>query len=363
MTRSEPAFSAPQRLASGPVPRGLSKALQAAAAGEARGEVPIARSIDMLRNAALLADDGTADPARTARALMQIGAANLGVGRLYEGHINALHLMRLYGTAAQTRMVEDCISGGAVLGVWGADGKTPLTEAGGRLQGGKCFASGLGTVTQALVTVNSGPDARLALVDVTDPKQADHMTWAMHGMQATASGSYDFTDLPTDRIAWVGAPGDYQREPHFVGGVWRIAALQAGAAVGLLDQAASELRAIERMQAEAQKARLMSALMRGWAGIALTERAAQAVIDPDLLPEDIVAASITARLFTEEVALDAIRAVEQSIGLRHFEVASETGRMARDLSVYLRQAARDAFMQRAAQTALGAPGGVWGVFA
>jgi len=106
----------------------------------------------------------------------------------------------------------------------------------------------------------------------------------------------------------------------------------------------------------------MSVLMRVWAGVALTERAADATIDRWVAPEDIVATSIAARLFTEEVCLDAIRAVEQSLGLQHFEANSETGRMARDLSVYLRQAARDAFLQRAAQTALGKDGRIWGVF-
>ncbi len=348
----------------GPVPSRVSEELRAAAADEERGDQPIARSIDLLREADLLADDGTSDPARTARGLMQVGAANLSVGRLWEGHINALRLIHLYGTGALKTEVIRRVAKGALLGVWGADGEVPVTRNGsdGHLNGRKSFASGLGTVTYAVVTVNSGPDVRLALVDVTDTDRADPSTWNMQGMQATASGNYDFTGLPADRIEWIGAPGDYLQEPHFVGGVWRIAALQAGAAAGLLDVAATQLRAAGRMQAEAQKTRLMSVLMRVWAGMALTERAAGATTDRQIAPDDIVATSIAARLVTEEVGLSAIGAVEQSIGLRHFEASSETGRMARDLSVYLRQAARDAFLQRAAQTALGEDGRIWGGF-
>lgn len=363
MTISEAQFSAHRPLERGPVPQKVSDALRIAAADEERGERPIARSINLLHETGLLTDDGTADPVRTARALMQVGAANLGVGRLLEGHINALHLIRLYGIEAQRQTVDCRISDGAFLDVWGADGKVPVTrDADKTLNGGKCFASGLGTVSHALVTVNSGPDVRLGLIEVRDATRADPSAWNMFGMQTTASGTYDFTDIADKKVDWIGAPGDYLREPHFVGGVWRIAALQIGAATGLLDVAAAQLRAMDRMQAEAQQTRLMTVLMRAWAGMALTERAAQATSAEDVSSENIVATSIAARLFTEEVGLDAIRAVEQSIGLRHFEAGSETGRMARDLSVYLRQAARDAFLQRAAQKAFGDDGRIWGVF-
>lgn len=364
MTVSRPLAALPPSNTAGPVPSDVSEALRDAAAQEERGARPISRSIDLLRQAGLLTDDGATDPARAARALMQVGGANLGVGRLFEGHINALHLVRLYGTKVQKAGVDRRIAEGALLGVWGADGAVPVTlDATGKiLQGGKCFASGLGTVTHALVTVDSGPAVRLALLDVTDAARADSSTWDMQGMRATASGTYDFTGLSAAQVEWIGNPGDYLKEPHFVGGVWRIAALQAGATAGLLDGAAAELRMAGRMDAEAQKARLMSVLVQGWAGMALVERAADAAVDRGIAQDDIVATSIAARLFTEEVGLDAIRAVEQSIGLRHFEAGSETGRMARDLAVYLRQAARDAFLQRAAENAFGEDYRFWGVF-
>lgn len=364
MTGSRPLAALPPSNTAEPVPSDVSEALRAAAAQEECGERPISRSIDLLREADLLTDDGATSPARTARALMQVGAANLGVGRLFEGHINALHLVRHYGTRVQKAGVDRRIAEGALLGVWGADGAVPVTlgATGKHLQGGKCFASGLGSVTHALITVDSGPDVRLALIDVTDADRADPSTWDMHGMRATASGTYDFTGLPAERAEWIGDPGDYLKEPHFVGGVWRIAALQIGAVAGLLDMAALELRNAGRMDAEAQKSRLMGVLMRAWAGMALTERAAEAAAHRHIAQDDIVATSIAARLFTEEVGLDAIRAVEQSIGLRHFAAGSETGRTARDLAVYLRQAARDAFLQRAAHTALGEDGRIWGVF-
>ncbi|MBV7411094.1 acyl-CoA dehydrogenase [Maritimibacter sp. DP1N21-5] len=223
------------------------------------------------------------------------------------------------------------------------------------------FASGLGAVSRALVTVDTETGVRLALVDVTHHDRADSSCWTVQGMKATQSGCYDFAGIAVQDIRWVGGAGDYLREPHFVGGVWRIAALQVGGAIGLLDCAVGALRAMGRLEAQAQQTRLMNVLMRAWAGAALTERAAQAPADPTVPVEGVVATAISARLFTEEVGLDAIRAVEQSIGLRHFEAGSDTGRKARDLAVYLRQVARDAFVQRAASHAL-LNDQPWGVF-
>ncbi|MFW8637551.1 hypothetical protein [Cribrihabitans pelagius] len=223
-----------------PLPAELTARLRAAANLEERGERPVGGSIALLSEAGLLADDGGTDPVRIARGLMQVGAANLSIGRLWEGHVNALRLIRLHGSAALQRDVDRWIAGGALLGVWGADGRVPVTldASGAHLDGCKRFASGLGTVSHALVTVGSASEVRLALVDVTDQGRADPSGWDMQGMRATASGGYDFCGLRVQDIRWVGGPGVYLQEPHFVGGVWRIAALQAGAAIGLLDEAA-----------------------------------------------------------------------------------------------------------------------------
>lgn len=352
----------------------LLDALSQAARREEDGTRAIGRSIDLLREAGALSDDGFRQPEVTARSLMRVASVNLSVARLWEGHVNALLLINLYGTSELKSSIRQQISQGALLGVWGADGQVPVTSklphpplpgahlTGTHLTGTKNFTSGLGTVTHAIVTVNSGPQVRLALVDVTNAERAEPSFWDMRGMKATASGTYDFTDLSDGAFDWIGDPGDYLKEPHFVGGVWRIAALQVGAAVGLIDRAAVELRGRGRMQAEQQKARLMPVLTRAWAGLALVERAAGAASNHSLLPEQIVSSSIAVRLFTEDVGLDAIRAVEQSLGLLHFTVGSDTGRLSRDLSVYLRQAARDAFLTRSADFTLGQAGKAWGVF-
>lgn len=289
-----------------------------------------------------LAESGADLPAR----LVAVAEANLPVARLLEGHVNAVELIARLGGPCDP---------GRLHGVWGADGATPVALEAGRLTGGKRYASGLGTVERAVVTVGSGAAARLAVVDVTDPARHRPATWAMHGMRATVSGDIDLSGLRPD---WIGSPGDYFEEPHFLGGVWRIAACQLGGTLGLLAAARDALAERGYLEAPAQLSRLGPLVGRAMAGFGLVERAAAVASGPEGAadPERAVALSIQARLLTEEIAQDAIAATERSVGLPHFAEGAATLRMARDLATYCRQAARDAFEQRAAAHALGGDG-------
>ena len=327
---------------------GVLDGLRAAAAAEDAG-ADIAPSVEAALAAGLV---DRVDAVLLAHALVAVAEANLPLARLLEGHVNA-------------RLLLDVHRGGpapaGLLGVWGADGAAPLRLEGERLAGGKRFASGLGIVSHAVVTVGQGDDARLALVDVSDPARHRPGTWDMAGMRATVSGDVDLAGLAP---RWIGGPGDYYIEPHFVGGVWRIAALQLGGTLGLLGAARDALAAVGRLGAEAQVARLGPLVGRAMAAHGLVERAAVVASGPEgrADPDRAVALSIQSRLLTEGIAQDAVACVERSVGLAHFAAGSETGRIARDLATYCRQAARDAFEQRAGTIALGRPGplsGLW----
>ncbi|MCF7701721.1 acyl-CoA dehydrogenase [Loktanella sp. M215] len=339
----------------------IAQSLDAAARGEECGDSDIVASLALLRQAGWLDDDGTAAPARTVHRLLRVGAANLPVGRLWEGHMNGLYLARVHGDTQDAAQVQALIDTGAILGVWGADGAVPVAPGqNDHLVGDKTFASGLGTVTHAIITVSSGPAVRLGLIDVRDGGRADAQTWQMLGMRATASGRFDTSGIALQDVIWLGSPGAYVTEPHFIGGVWRIAALQVGATLGLLEAAADGLRARDRLSAPAQMARLSSVAIGAMAAAALVTRAARAAApDADGVAHRAPILSAAARLATEEVALDAIRAVEQSVGLTHFADGAVTGRKARDLSVYLRQAARDAFQTRVGEACFNEEGTLW----
>ena len=315
--------------------------LSEAAALEDEGQ-DIAASMDLLMASDMLQ---ARDPRSLARCLAAIAEVNLSVARLAEGHVNAIRLIRHFGATP-----DACLHG-----VWGADGARPCCLEGNGITGAKRFASGLGVVRQAVVTVKSDGATRLAIVDVTDTARHAPAAWDMLGMRATASG-----EIRLDGLAarWIGGPDDYFREPLFHGGVWRIAALQLGGTLGLLDRARAALGEVGHLEADAQVARLAPLLGRAMAAFGLVERAAEVAEGPAgrADPERAVALSLQARLLTEDLAQDAIAAVERSVGLRHFEAGSATGRSARDLATYCRQAARDAFEQRAARIALARPG-------
>jgi len=91
------------------------------------------------------------------RALTAIGSGDLSIGRLYEGHVNALLLVDKFGTPAQRhRIARSVCRFGELLAVWNTDGadRVTLTTSGSvwRLQGAKSFASGAGLVSTAVAT-------------------------------------------------------------------------------------------------------------------------------------------------------------------------------------------------------------------
>ena len=283
------------------------------------------------------------DPSPGARtdSLIALAETNLSVARLIEGHINARDLVRRWGGPDLD----------GLHGVWGADGAVPCRVEDGAIKGRKRFASGLGVVRHAVVTIRDGDDTRLALVAADDPSRHDPAAWSMLGMRATVSGEFVLDGLEP---LWLGPPNAYFEEPGFLGGVWRIAALQAGGALGLLAAVRDRLDALGRLEADAQIARLSPLLGRAMAARGLVGRAAEVAEGDEGRndPDRAVALSIQARLLTEDLAQDTIKEAERAVGLAHFDTASETGRRARDLATYCRQVARDAFEQKAGRIAL-----------
>jgi alkylation response protein AidB-like acyl-CoA dehydrogenase len=188
------------------VPFSLNTALdriRAAAGHKDRSGKGLNEEIGWLRQAGLLAEalphvlsgktGWSDDPLATFAVLRRIGAASLPVGRLFEGHVNAAQLVGLYAEASLQKRCGDAVRGGALLGVWGADGKIPLTALvsnnGYVLSGTKAFCSGLGLVAAALVSAPMQAHTHLFYVDVEDPARMDGGQWRVSGMRATQSGA------------------------------------------------------------------------------------------------------------------------------------------------------------------------------
>ncbi len=86
------------------------------------------------------------------RLLKHIGRGNLAIGRVYEGHVNALQLIQTFGTAAQIeRYGREACEQHKLFGVWNAESADglkifPLGAGRYRLEGAKTFCSGGGYV-------------------------------------------------------------------------------------------------------------------------------------------------------------------------------------------------------------------------
>ncbi len=284
--------------------------------------------------------------------LSRLGGADLSLARLYEGHLNALQLIALYGDDSQRKTLGQATRSGAFYGVWGADGSPAFSASANAdgsltLAGTKRYASGLGLVTKALIPLSAGADGmRLILVDVDDPHRCDLAAWDMRGMRGSRSGTYDFEGLTIGADAEIGKAGDYQIEPYFVGGIWRCAAAQLGAVERLVTVLVETLKATNRFDHPLQTARVGQAIMAARTARLWIEDAASRV-EVAKTPDEIaraVSLSAYARLQTETAGMAVIDLVERGIGLASFAHGHPAEAIGRDLAVYLRQANPDALL-------------------
>jgi alkylation response protein AidB-like acyl-CoA dehydrogenase len=165
---------------------------------------------------------------RLLRVLAAIGRGNLSVGRIYEGHVNALLLIRWFGSPSQRKHLETSASAGALFGVWNADlPDNPVRMDNGILQGAKSFASGADGLTYTVVTA-ARPEGRQMLIVPVKGLSTDRSWWKPLGMRASGSHVVSFNNsVDIDFI--LGIPDDYVREPLFSAGVIVVQRSMSGA--------------------------------------------------------------------------------------------------------------------------------------
>ncbi|MGR3541186.1 MAG: hypothetical protein ACU0BS_07125 [Hasllibacter sp.] len=305
---------------------------------------------------------GTSRP--LADLLRRIGRIDLPLARLAEVHVNAALLVEVHGGPAAQGAMRGAVRDGALLGVWGADGPEPMEwadrpDGAVALRGAKRYASGLGQVALALVTARAGPGAppRMFLIPAQDPARHDHGAWTASAMRATRSGGFDAGGIAVGAAGQVGGEGDLMVEPWFEGGIWRYCAAHVGGAEGLIDRWADLLGRMGRRDDPVQRSRLGRAMAEAAAARAVTEAAAGASeAARDAPPEGIeraVAACLLAREAVEGACARVLALCERSLGMAAHDAAGPVDRMRRDLSLFLRQAAPDAKLDRAVGAALG----------
>ena len=291
-------------------------------------------------------------------ALRHLGRANLSVARLFEGHMNAVKLIALYADDRQRAAAFGQVRRGALLGVWGADDPDDLTMtyAGEkiRLSGAKRFASGLGLINEAIVIASDGDGGTHMLLAPADArKRSDASGWRMAGMRATRSGRYDFSGLVLSADSRIGQKGDYLREPHFEGGIWRYCAAHLGGAEALYTSMLDQLTARGRADDFDQRRRIVACATALETSRLWLRRCAKEIEAPDAAPGK-AALALLAREVTEDACRTAIEIVDRSLGMAAHEEGSTVERMKRDLALFLCQAAPDAKRERAGRALVAA---------
>ena len=324
-----------------------------------------AKEFDWLRAAGLLtaglpAKLGGAElhtPAAThalLKVLQHVGRGNLAVGRVYEGHLNALQLIQQLGTAAQvTRYAADARAG-RLFGVWNTEDPAegvhlePLANGRYRLRGAKTFASGAGHVTRPLIA-GALPDGQgwqlFVLPADTQPPVLDRSFWRPLGMRASASFRADLTGLELEPTYLIGPPNAYYRQPAFSGGAIRFAAVQLGGAEAVFEETRSFLRGLGRTDDPYQRQRLGEMALALESGRQWLRGAAEHAARPDAATETGAEATVAyanmMRTAIETICLDMLRLAERCVGARGLLQPLPFERLHRDLTHYLRQPAPD----------------------
>lgn len=303
--------------------------------------------------------------------LKQIGRGNLAVGRVYEGHVNALQLIQTFGTRSQIKYyAHEARDRHKIFGVWNAEAEDgvkiiPLNNGKYQLQGCKTFASGAGYVERPFVN-GVLPDGswQMCIVPMEQVSTIiDPSWWQPSGMRASASYKVNFSGVELEDKNLIGNPGDYYRQPWLTGGVVRFAAVQLGGAEALFNATRYYLQDLQRTSDPHQEARVGKMAIAIESGNLWLQGAAQLIEKyapvfcgtPNVANNNadmIVAYANMVRTTIEQICLDVIQLSERSIGTRGLLPPQPMERIIRDLTLYLRQPVFDAALGNVGQYTL-----------
>jgi alkylation response protein AidB-like acyl-CoA dehydrogenase len=296
------------------------------------------------------------------RMLVALGEGNLAVARLYEAHVNALQLAFRYGTDEMKQRCARDAAANQLFALWVTDpagGGVRLQASGGAfvLAGAKAFCSGAGAASRALITAATPSGIQMLIVPLEQARVIPSNI-KLAGMRAAVTGSVDFTGMNVSRADFLGAEGDYLREPVFSAGAWRGSAGAVGGLTALVRLHRAEMLDRRRDADPHQRARFGQLLMAHETARLWLRRAARRACLEDGPAAEIVAYVNLARLAIEAACLDAVRLTQRSLGLGAFIAGHSAERICRDLAVYLRQPAPDETLDKAASYyfAAGLPG-------
>jgi alkylation response protein AidB-like acyl-CoA dehydrogenase len=275
---------------------------------------------------------GAGDTWRRYTALAEQSSVDLSLGRLCEGHADALAIL----AEAGKKPVD-----GAAYGVWASRSKSVQTLArrvtgGWALSGAKEFCSGSGLVERALVVAET-PEGRM-LFDVavgTHVVGVIPNSWPSVGMAASKSETLEFGGPVIGDDDVVGQAEFYLKRPGFWFGAIGVAACWYGGAVGIVNDLVKSLNPDPNDFVLADLGECISALesMR----VFLKSAAHATDEDPDDRAGQAQFRALVARHVVHGAALTVLERTASAGGARPLCLDGSQSRRVADLFVYLSQ--------------------------
>ena len=266
--------------------------------------------------------------------LFDVGARDLTLARLVEGHADAVRILGEAGCAVRP----------GLYGVWASRSAGTGLEAtragdGWQLRGELRFASGVDVVDRALVTASTNDGAYLLFDVAADLFRPDRSTWHTPAMDASRSFTVHAELVAAE--APVGFPGFYLGRRGFALGGLGVAAVWAGGARSVVDQVTTGLGRFSPTTHQLRRLGVMD--QQAWQARAVLDHvAARLDGDPDLPATAPVAAARTTVVDAcEQVVADAGRVV----GPGGLSTDERLARTLADLSIYVRQHHVDAALE------------------
>jgi alkylation response protein AidB-like acyl-CoA dehydrogenase len=264
------------------------------------------------------------------QALAAVGAHDLPLAKVFEGHTDAVAILH----EAQAHALADTPQ--VTWGTWCAeppDARLALLAVDDRyiLRGRKAWCSGAHGVTHAVVSCWDDAGApMLAAVDLRQPGvRVTDDGWNAVGMRATASVDVWFDDVVATPLA---GPGFYVERAGFWQGGAGVAACWFGAATRLADALRERLAGRSDPHRLAQLGEVSVALQ----GCAALIREAAATIDsaPDA---NAMRTAMNVRLSVEATANTVLHAVGRALGAGPLCKDAALAQLYADLPVFMRQ--------------------------
>ncbi len=256
------------------------------------------------------------------RALASVGALDLSLAKIYEGHTDALAILTELGG----------IKSEGLWTVWAAEppNARPIFHD-GRITGRKEWCSGAAIMDHALVSAwTKAGDPILAQVSLRQPEIAvESDGWQAVGMGASQSVATVYKEA---RAEAVGSPGDYVSRPGFWHGGAGIAAVWYGGAVAIASALAASSRVSKDPHVAAHLGAVDSAL-RG-ARALLVEAAAWIDANPTA---DAFPAALRVRANVEAAANEVLLRTGRALGPGPLCRDAAHAQRCADLPVFLRQ--------------------------